>query len=54
MEGLAGVTAIETNGTELTFKVAEPMIVPEEAVMVVMPPLSALAKPIALIVPTEV
>ena len=44
---------MDTKATGLTFHVAEPMIVPEAALIVVVPPLNALARPALLILPTE-
>ena len=54
MEGLAGVTVIETNVTEVTVNVLEPEIEPEVALMVVEPALTVVASPAELIVATLV
>jgi len=48
MEGVAGVTAMETKARELTFNVAEPKIDPKVALIVVEPPFKPLAKPVVL------
>ena len=45
MLAAAGVTAIDTNAGELTLSVAEPLIVPEVAVIVVLPWAMEEAKP---------
>jgi hypothetical protein len=43
MEALAGVIAIETRAMEFTLNVAEALMVPRAAVIVVEPPLKPLA-----------
>ncbi len=43
--GIAGVTAIETNVAVVTVTVADPLIVPEVAVMLVLPAATLLATP---------
>ena len=47
--GFGGVMLMDTNVAVVTFSVAEPLTLPYEAVMVVVPALSPLAKPPALI-----
>ena len=51
--GLAGVTAMEDNA-EVTIRVVPPETAPEEAVMIVVPAVRPLAKPVMLTVPTAV
>jgi hypothetical protein len=46
MDGLPGDTAIETRAREFTPNVVEALILPSEAVIVVEPPLKALANPV--------
>ncbi len=54
IEGLAGVTAIDTNVGAFTVRVVVPLIEPEVAVIVVLPCASLVANPAALIVATLV
>jgi hypothetical protein len=54
MEAVAGVTAIEVRTAAVTFRVAEPIIVPEVAVMVAVPRATLVPKPPLLTVATEV
>ena len=54
IEGLAGVTAIDTNVAAVTVSVVEPLIEPEVAVIVVLPCVEPVASPAALIVATLV
>ena len=51
--GLAGVTAMEDNA-EVTIRVVPPETAPEEAVMIVVPAVRPLAKPVMLTVATSV
>jgi hypothetical protein len=53
-DGLAGVTAIETKVGAVTVRSVDPLIVPEVAVIVVVPTAMAVAKPIELMVATFV
>ena len=53
-EGLAGVTAMDTNVAAVTVSVVEPLIEPEVAVIAVVPCVELVAKPAALIVATLV
>jgi len=53
-DAVAGVTAIDVNTAAVTAKVAEPMTVPDLAVIVVDPCDAAVAKPAVLTVATEV
>ena len=50
IKGLEGVTAIETRAGAVTVKTADPLTVPEVAVIVVMPAATELAKPAELMV----
>ena len=50
--GAAGVTAIEVNTAAVTVNVKEPVIVPEVAVIVVVPGVTLVAYPAAPIVAT--
>jgi len=52
--GLAGVMSMDTSVAAVTVNGVEPEAVPNVAVMVVVPRLTALASPVALIVATEV
>jgi len=54
MEGLEGVTAIETSAGALTVKRVDPLIVPEVAVIVEVPAARLVANPAELIVATLV
>jgi hypothetical protein len=55
MEGLVGVTESEVKTAGVTVKVAEPLIVPEVAVMVAVPGATPVANPVVLFtVATEV
>ena len=54
MEGLDGVTAIETRVGGFTVKEVDPLIVPEVAVIVEVPAATAVANPAALMVATLV
>jgi hypothetical protein len=45
-EAVAGVTAMEVNTAAVTVKVADPLIVPEVAVMVALPCARLLANPV--------
>jgi hypothetical protein len=49
-EAVAGVTAIEVNTAAVTVSVAEPLMVPDLAVMVVLPFATLVAKPPVLTV----
>jgi len=49
MEALTGVTAIETRAREFTLSVAEALMPPRAAAMVVEPPLDPLANPAVVI-----
>ncbi len=51
-EGKAGVTAIEVKTSAVTVSVVEPLMVPEEAVMVAVPCATLVAEPRLLIVAT--
>jgi hypothetical protein len=53
-DGFAGVTAIETSVAAVTVRVVEPEMLPEVALMVVVPAFNAEARPAALIVPVAV
>ena len=53
MLGLAGVTNMEDRVTEVTVRVVLPAILPEVAVMVVVPPVMAVARPLLFTVATE-
>ncbi len=50
INGLEGVTAIETSAGAVTVKMADPLIVPEVAVMVEVPAATEVANPAALMV----
>ena len=54
MLGLAGVTKMEERVAEFTVRVVLPEIVPEVAVMVVVPAATAAARPLLLMVATDV
>ena len=54
MLGLAGVIDIEERLAEVTVRVVLPVIVPQLAVMVVVPAVTAVARPLPLIVATNV
>ena len=54
IDGLAGVTVIETSAGGVTVSVVEPLTPPEVAVMVVLPVATVLAKPAAVMVATLV
>jgi len=54
MLGLAGVTEMEDRGTELTVRVVLPEILPEVAVMIVVPAATAVARPLLLTLATDV
>jgi hypothetical protein len=55
IDAVLGVTAIEVNTTPpVTVSVPEPLIVPDVAVIVAVPGEMAVAKPLLLIVATEV
>jgi hypothetical protein len=54
MEGVAGVTAMETSVAGVTVKLAEPLTPPLVAVTVVEPVATPVAKPLAEIVATPV
>src|SRR5271157_4853384 len=45
MEGFAGVTAIDTKVAAVTVRLAEPLIEPDVALMVLLPAASAVARP---------
>jgi cation transport ATPase len=51
---VAGVTEIEVNTAAVTVNVAEPLIVPEVAVIVAVPCATLVAKPLPLMVAIEV
>jgi hypothetical protein len=51
---VAGVTEIEVNTAAVTVKVAEPLIAPEVAVMVVLPGAKLVASPPVLTVAIEI
>jgi hypothetical protein len=53
METLVGVTAIEVNTAAVTVSVAEPLIVPDVAVIVAVPGAMLVANPVLLTVATE-
>ena len=53
-DGLTGATAIETKPAGFTVSVVEPTMVPEVAVMVVVPVATLVARPAAPIVATPV
>ena len=53
-EGLAGVTAIDTNTAAVTFNVVDPTMLPLVALIVEVPTFSVVARPPALIVATVV
>ncbi len=50
IDGLEGVTAIETSAGAVTVKTADPLTVPEVAVIVVVPAATEVASPAELIV----
>ena len=52
MIGLAGVTVMEVRGEEITVTVVLPRILPEVAVMVAVPPTTAVTRPVVLTVAT--
>jgi hypothetical protein len=52
-EALVGVTAIEVNTAAVTVSVAEPLIVPDVAVIVAVPGAMLVANPVLLTVATE-
>jgi hypothetical protein len=52
-DALVGVTEIEVNTAAVTVKVAEPLIVPDLAVMVAVPAVTPVAIPVLLTVATE-
>jgi hypothetical protein len=52
--GLAGVTDIEERVAEVTVKVVLPKVLPEEAEMIVAPAARAVARPLPLMVATDV
>ena len=52
IEGLAGVTAMETRVAAVTVRLVEPLIDPEVALIMVLPAATAVARP-ALTVATE-
>ncbi len=54
IEGDAGVTAIETRAAAVTVMVVDPVMLPELALMVVVPTATALARPLAEMVATVV
>jgi len=54
IEGFAGVTAIETRVAAVTFRVVDPLTVPEPAATVVVPTLLPVARPPLDIVATPV
>ena len=54
MDAVLGVTAMELNVGTVTVKVADPLIVPEVAVMLADPCATAVANPPLLTVATEV
>ena len=54
MEGFAGVTAIDTSVAEVTVSVVDPLIAPEAALIVLVPPATPVANPPAVIVATVV
>jgi hypothetical protein len=54
MEAVLGVTAMDANIAAVTVNVAEPLIVPEAAVIVVVPSATVVAKPLVLIVAIDV
>ncbi len=51
--GLAGVTVMEVRGEEITVTVVLPRILPEVAVMVAVPPATAVARPVLVTVATD-
>jgi hypothetical protein len=53
-DAVAGVTAIEVNTAAVTVNVAEPLIVPDLAVMVALPAATLVANPPLLIVAIDV
>jgi len=52
MVGLAGVTVMEDRVAEVTVRVVSPEILPEVAMMVVLPGVTAVARPLLLMVAT--
>jgi len=54
MEAVLGVTAIEVNAAAVTVNVADPLIVPEVAVIVAEPGAALVANPVLLTVAIEV
>ena len=54
IDGLAGVTAIETSAGGLTVRVVEPLTLPDVAVMVALPVATLIANPAAEMVATLV
>ncbi len=54
IDGLAGVTAMETRVGAVTVKTVDPLIVPDVAVIVEVPAATAVANPAELIVATLV
>ena len=54
METFAGVTEIEVSVAGVTVSVVDPLIVPDLAVIVVLPWATAVASPLEFIVATEV
>jgi len=54
IDAAAGVTAIEVSTAAVTVSVADPLIVPEVAVIVVDPGTMVVANPLLLIVATDV
>jgi hypothetical protein len=52
MEGMAGVTAIETSTAGVIVRLVEPVTDPDVALTVVLPSATAVASPCALIVAT--
>ena len=54
IEGLAGVTAMETSTGAVTVRLVEPVIEPDTAEIVVLPVATPVASPAPLIVPTAV
>lgn len=53
-DAVAGATEIEVNTAAVTVSVAEPLIVPDVAVMVVVPAIRLVAKPVLLTVAIDV
>ena len=54
MEVSAGATVIEANAAGVTVSVAVPLILPTEAVMVVLPAAALCAKPVEFVLATAV